>query len=289
MQKSQEKPAFKPFVPHQDTLLRANYHTHTTWCEGADSAEAGIMSAIAKVYEAIGFSSHVAFPDTIPGMLDPRKGLEYAAEIRHLQARYADRIKVFLGLEADYIPGVTAPESSRYSALNPDYMIGAVHYVVTDDGSRVPVDNTPRMLMDGIAAHFRGSVEAYIRAYYRQLREMVSRYAFDIVAHLDLIRKFNVRNPYFDETAPWYCDEVAHTADVVAASGKIVEVNTGAISRGWLDDAYPSRPFRDLLRERGVRFILSADSHAAATIDCAYERFSTAEHFLTGVEWLGTR
>jgi len=266
---------------YQDTLIRANYHTHTTWCDGADTPEAVVMSAIAKGYEAIGFSSHVAFPERIPGMLDPDKGLEYAADIRRLQAKYIDHIKVFLGVEADYIPGVTVPERSLYSALNPDYMIGAVHYVVTDDGSRVPVDNLPRMTMEGVAAHFQGSVEAYIRAYFRQLREMVSQYEFDIVAHLDLIRKFNVRNPYFDEDAAWYRDELEQTADVVAASGKIVEVNTGAISRGWLDDAYPSRPFRALLRERGVRFILSADAHAADTIDCAFERFSSEECFLT--------
>jgi len=265
---------------HRKSLIRANYHTHTTWCDGADTPEAVVRSAIAKGYEVIGFSSHVAFPELLPGMLDPEKGLEYAADIRRLQAKYADRIKVFLGVEADYIPGVTAHERSRYSALNPDYMIGAIHYVVVDNGSRVPVDNLPQMMMDGIAAHFQGSVEAYIRAYFRQLREMVSRYEFDIVAHLDLIRKFNVRNPYFDEDAAWYRDELERTADVVAASGKIVEVNTGAISRGWLDDAYPSRPFRDLLRERGVRFILSADAHAADTIDYAFERFSEEERFL---------
>jgi histidinol-phosphatase (PHP family) len=112
---------------------------------------------------------------------------------------------------------------------------------------------------------------------------MVSRYEFEIVAHLDLVRKFNVQNPYFDEDAAWYREELEQTADVVAASGKIVEVNTGAISRGWLDDAYPSRPFRDLLRERGVRFILSADAHAADTIDCAFERFATEERFMTAL------
>jgi histidinol-phosphatase (PHP family) len=265
---------------HRKSLIRANYHTHTTWCDGAHAPEAVILSAMAKGFETIGFSSHVAFPERILGMLDPDKGLEYAADIRRLQAKYADRIKVFLGVEADYIPGATAPERSRYAALNLDYMIGAIHYVVTDDGSRVPVDNLPRMTMEGIAVHFQGSAEAYIRAYFRQLREMVSRYEFEIVAHLDLVRKFNVQNPYFDEDAAWYREELEQTADVVAASGKIVEVNTGAISRGWLDDAYPSRPFRDLLRERGVRFLLSADAHAADTIDCAFDRFSLEERFL---------
>ena len=55
--------------------------------------------------------------------------------------------------------------------------------------------------------------------------------------------------------------------------GKIVEINTGAIARGWMDDVYPSAAFRALLRARGVRFLLGSDAHAAAGIDCAFERY----------------
>ena len=58
------------------------------------------------------------------------------------------------------------------------------------------------------------------------------------------------------------------------------EINTGAISRGWLDDVYPSPAFRAMLREKGVKFVLSSDSHAADTIDCAFDRFGTAEDYL---------
>ena len=70
------------------------------------------------------------------------------------------------------------------------------------------------------------------------------------------------------------------TADAFAASGKLVEVNTGGISRGWIDDAYPSPFFRQLLRARGVRFILSSDAHSAAAIDCAFDRFGAAENYI---------
>ena len=69
------------------------------------------------------------------------------------------------------------------------------------------------------------------------------------------------------------------TADAFAASGKVVEVNTGGISRGWMEDAYPSPAFRALLRARGVRFVLSSDAHAAEAIDCAFDRFGNAEAF----------
>ena len=73
---------------------------------------------------------------------------------------------------------------------------------------------------------------------------------------------------------------------ILAASGKVVEVNTGAISRGWLDDAYPSASFRELLRTRGTRFVLSSDAHAADAIDCAFDRFADAEEYLAAPPWL---
>jgi histidinol-phosphatase (PHP family) len=152
--------------------------------------------------------------------------------------------------------------------------------VAAPDGGLVCVDETPQALADGIRDLFGGSVEAYVRAYFAQQREMVERFDFDIVGHLDLVRKFNSKHPYFDEGAAWYREELEATADAVAASGKIVEVNTGAISRGWLDDAYPSAEFRKLLRERGVKFILSADAHAADALDCAFDRFGEAEEYV---------
>ena len=148
------------------------------------------------------------------------------------------------------------------------------------DGTRVPVDHTPELLADGIRDHFSGSAEAFVRAYYQQQRDMVANFDFDVIGHLDLVRKFNVKHPYFDEKADWYREEIGKTAAEVAKSGKIAEVNTGAIARGWLDDAYPSKEFRQMLRERGVKFILSSDAHTAEGIDCAFDRFGEAEEYV---------
>ncbi len=206
--------------------------------------------------------------------------MAYVEDIRALAGKYAGRIRVLCGVEADYIPGVTTPGRTRYAHLKVDYIIGSIHFVVAPDGGRVPVDHNPQLLDEGIRAHFGGSAEAFIRAYFRQQRDMLTHCDFDIVGHLDLVRKFNAKHPYFDEDAKWYKEELAATADVVAASGKIAEVNTGAISRGWLDDVYPSAFFRGLLRERGTSFVLSSDAHSASAVDCAFDRFAAAEDYL---------
>ena len=261
--------------------MKTNYHTHTTWCDGKDSPEAVVLAAIEKGFGTIGFSSHAMLPeDDTSWVLTPEKAPRYAAEIRTLAKKYEGRIRILCGVEADYVPGGATPDRRAYAAISPDYIIGSVHFVVAPDGARVCVDESPESLEDGIRRHFGCDAEAYLHAYFAQVRKMLLSCDFDVVGHLDLVRKFNTRHPYFDETAPWYLAELDRTADAVSASGKIAEVNTGAISRGWLDDAYPSAAFRDRLRARGVKFILSADAHAADAIDCAFDRFGDCEVFL---------
>ena len=261
--------------------MKANYHTHTTWCDGKDAPRAVVEAAVAKGFDAIGFSSHSMLPeDDLDWVLTPEKAPRYAAEIRALADEHSSRIRVLCGVEADYVPGGAEPSKAAYAAIAPDYVIGSVHFVVAPDGGRVPVDHSPEQLASGIRDRFGGSAEAFVRAYFAQQREMLARFDFDILGHPDLVRKFNAKHPYFDEGAPWYREEVEATAEAIAASGKVVEVNTGAISRGWLDDAYPSAFFRGLLRARGVKFLLSSDAHSADAIDCAFDRFGDAEEYI---------
>lgn len=258
--------------------MLTNLHTHSTWCDGKSSPEEMVQAAIRKGFSTLGFSSHAMLPqDDIDWVLTLEKAPRYAAEIRALKEKYKGAIEILCGVEADYIPGGATPCKEAYAAIRPDYIIGSIHWVKATDGALVAVDHTPQILADGIRDHFGGNAEALIRAYFAAEREMVRLFDFDILGHPDLVRKFNMKNPYFDESAAWYQEELVQTADVIAASGKIVEVNTGAIARGWLDDAYPAPSFRKLLRERGVKFILSSDAHTSDTLDCAFDRFSCAD------------
>ena len=261
--------------------MKANYHTHTTWCDGKDAPRKVIQAAVAKGFEAIGFSSHAMLPESeTDWVLTPEKAPRYAREIRTLAEEFKGKIRVLCGVEADYVPGGANPDRKTYASFAPDYIIGSIHFVVAEDGARVPVDHQPELLANGIRDHFEGSAEKFVRAYFRQQREMVQNFDFDVVGHLDLVRKFNAKHPYFDEKADWYREEIGKTAAAVVRSGKVAEVNTGAISRGWLNDAFPSEEFRGMLREKGARFVLSSDAHTADAIDCAFDRFEKAEEYL---------
>jgi len=258
---------------------KTNFHTHSRWCDGKDSTEDMVRAAFAVGFSTIGFSSHAMLPAGESGNLTSETAPLYFAEIRALAEKWRGKIEILCGVEADYIPGTCTPDRSSYASLTPDYIIGSIHNVVKN-GLRCPVDHAPDLLKKGIDEAFAGNPIDFVRAYFAQEREMAASFDFDVVGHPDLVRKFNTKHPYFDESAPWYLEELRLTADAIAASGKIVEVNTGAISRGWLSDAYPSPFFRKLLRERGVKFILSSDAHSATAIDCAFDHFSGAEAYL---------
>ena len=58
--------------------------------------------------------------------------------------------------------------------------------------------------------------------------------------------------------------------DALVSAGKIFEVNTGAISRGWRTAPYPSRWALEQLKRRSARVTISSDSHSIDTVDCAF-------------------
>lgn len=242
--------------------MKANLHTHSTFCDGRDSPEDMVRAALAKGFDALGFSSHSEM------LKDPAA---YRDAIRALAEKYRDRIRIFCGIEADWPCPL---DLSPY-----DYVIGSVHFLPGPSGARLAIDHSPEILAGILRDHFGGDGAALVRAYFATERAMLAAGRFDIVGHPDLVRKFNAKHPFFDEDAPWYRDELEQTADAIAACGKVVEVNTGAISRGWMDDAYPSPTFRRLLRARGVRFILSSDAHATEALDGAFDRFATVEDY----------
>ena len=72
--------------------------------------------------------------------------------------------------------------------------------------------------------------------------------------------------------------ELKATARAAKKAGVIAEINTGAISRGAMDDVYPSQEFLRLLADQNVPVTVSSDAHNAESLDCAFERaYSSAK------------
>ena len=250
--------------------MKTNFHTHTTFCDGKNTPEERVQEAIARNFSMLGFSSHSLYPFSLEGNLNHTEHHSYAEEIRRLKSKYADKLSIFLGFEADYIQGICCPRFENYAEFKPDYLIGSVHFIANAK-QIFAVDNTPQNLMEGITNVFGGSVQETVCHYFAVQREMLERGDFTIIGHPDLIRKFNGKLHLFSETEEWYKKEVNATAQAIAKAGVVAEINTGAISRGHMNEPYPSDYFLSVLHELHAPITISSDAHFAEGIDCAFE------------------
>lgn len=259
---------------------KINLHTHTTFCDGKNTPEDMILSAIDKGFTTLGFSSHSLFPFARSWHIASKEFSNYETTICHLKEKYADKIQILLGYEVDYYPGVSKPSKSFYKShgLLPDYIIGSVHYVVSKKGYYA-VDNSTLEVQcklvdlyskDGTFKGVNG--KKAVCEYFAAEREMLKNPDFEILGHPDLIRKRNGELKFFDEKAGWYLKELKATAKAISKAGVIVEINTGAIARGAMDDTYPSSAFLDYLHSYNVPVCINSDCHNSDDLDCAYDR-----------------
>lgn len=251
-------------------MLKTNYHTHSTFCDGKDTPDQIAQTAISKGFDILGFSSHSMYPFASTWHIAPNSFEDYIKSIQDVKKKYDGRLKILMGFEADYIPGVTEPDFSYYKKLKPDYLIGSVHYVFTEKG-RLAVDYSADLLKEKIDELFNGSAKKLTCEYFALERKMLSECSFTILGHPDLIRKNNKALSLFDENESWYRKEIKALADSIKKAGVIAEVNTGAISRGYMDGVYPSDELLSLLCQGHVPVTISSDAHNADNIDSNFD------------------
>ena len=237
---------------------------HTCYCDGKNTPEEMVQSAIEKGLSTVGISGHsYTFFDTSYCMQKadiPR----YLAECRYLRAKYFDQIHVLCGVEQDYY--------SEYPTDDFDYVIGSVHYIKVE-GEYIPVDESIEILRAAVQKHFDGDVYALCEAYFATVADVVNKTDCDIIGHFDLISKFIEKEPLFDVTHPRYVAAWQKAVDELLKRNVPFEINTGAISRGYRTQPYPSEEMREYIREKGGRFVLSSDAHSTDAIACGFEEF----------------
>lgn len=245
-------------------MISKDLHMHTAYCDGTDAPEDMVISAIDKGLTTVGVSGHsYTFFDTSYCMQQediPR----YLAELRYLRAKYFDTIHVLCGVEQDYY--------SDYPTDEFDYVIGSVHYVKLGE-EYVPVDESVEILTSAAEKDFGGDIYALCERYFATVADVVNKTNCDIIGHFDLISKFIEQEPLFDVNHPRYVAAWQKAADELLKADVPFEINTGAISRGYRTEPYPSADMIAYIKERGGRFILSSDAHSAGAIAYRFEEY----------------
>ena len=129
-------------VMNDNVLEKINLHAHTTFCDGKNTVEEMVLSAINHGFTVFGFSGHSMYPFASDWHIPPKMFESYVNEVRSLEEKYQDRIKILCGFEADYLPPFSFPDINAYRQFNPDYLIGSVHYLVHDEKQFTVDDKT---------------------------------------------------------------------------------------------------------------------------------------------------
>lgn len=242
-------------------------HTHSTMCDGKSSLEEMAQAAYEAGAVSFGASGHSHTP--VPedeGYTLPLDLTAYRAEVLRLREVYAGRMDVLLGIELD------SRSDMDFSPAEFDYWIGSVHHLY-DTETRLyhSVDYTPETLVQGCQAMFHGDFLSMAEAYYADVAQAAARKP-TILGHIDLFTKFNEKGSYFDEGDARYraaALEALHAAD---PGETLLEINTGAMSRGWRSTPYPALFLLKEWRAMGGRVILTADAHSADAIVYGYDQ-----------------
>lgn len=239
--------------------LKSNIHTHTTFSDGIDTAEKVVLRALELGFHTLGFSDHGCADYDDAAML-PDVEPQYRREIARLREKYAGEIDILLGYEHDWLSPI---DVSRY-----DYVIESVHYLDAH-GEYACVDRSREDLLADIDRYYGGDPYAFCRAYFQTVAESCNSGA-GILGHMELVMKFNEHRDIFDDADPRYLRYALEAADAAADSGKIVEINTGAIAKGYRTQPYPGPAILRRLAERRVPVLISSDCHNCAFLDCGF-------------------
>ncbi len=244
-------------------MIPSNYHTHTSFCDGRNTPEEMVLEAIRLGCPELGFSGH-SYLEADSASMSPENTQAYIAQVRALQKKYAGQIKILLGIEQDYY---SQEPTDEY-----DYVLGSVHFV-KKDGVYLSVDHSKAIQTENVRRFYGGDYYSFIEDYFRLVGDVYRKTKCRIIGHFDLITKFNEDGSLFDTGHPRY-QAAAHKAlEALMDAPAVLEVNTGAISRGYTTVPYPARDILDRWRAAGKEIIFSSDCHSKDHILFGYDQY----------------
>ena len=239
------------------------------FCQHAsDSLEAVLEAYAAQGFAWVGITEHMPpagdrfrYPDEIAAGLDARALRErfarYIATGRRLQAAFAGRLTVFVGMETETYSGAVAYARELVAAFAPDYLVGSVHHVADCN-----FDFSPQAYAR--AARAVGGLDAlYIRYFDLQL-EMIQALQPAVVGHFDLVR---IYGPDYRARLerPEIRARIRRNLACIRDLGLILDFNVRALVKG-APEPYIAAPILQAAHAMGIALVPGDDSHGVETV-----------------------
>ena len=240
-------------------------HSHSTLCDGRNSLEEMASAAFSAGIKHMGFSGHVHTPiDYDEGNVLPMGGEEYRSRCAEMKKLYAGKMEILCGLEWDL-----CSDEPVWDGL--DYWIGSVHNLRDSrSGKYYSIDWNREMFRSCRDEAFGGDSLAVVKAYYDEVAR-VAEMKPDVLGHIDLITKLNGDGGLFDEKSREYTEAALRALEHADPETTLMEINTGAVARGYRSEVYPAQFLLRRWRDMGGRVIISSDAHSCDKLLFGYE------------------
>jgi len=234
-----------------------DYHIHTTLCNHAK----GVMDAYAQRALGMGLSEicfldHLTLQHAGQSMsmtLDEVPLYFQAAQL--IKKQYQGKIKVRIGLEIDFHPELTDLLYEVSSMFAFDVIGSSVHFIgdvnIVSYGSAQKLES---MVSDDLYA-----------GYLSLIMQMLEYDYFDVVCHLDLVKKF-IKQPTHS-----FQKEFNKILSVIKEKQLTVEINTGGYNHP-VAAPYPSEDIIHACAEKEIPITLGSDAHKPDSIGQFYDR-----------------
>ena len=246
--------------------MLSNFHTHSNYCDGKATLREMVDFAVAHGFSELGFSGHSPLPFENTYSITDYEG--YCNEVRALKEEYKDRIKIHLGLEIDYIPGMLEDFTPLIEQGGLEYTIGSIHLIPAE--GIIPMDANDLWMIDGsryqtydegLMKHYGGDIKRGVTAYFHNENAMLEKNRPTIVGHPDKIVMHN-RDRYFTEDEKWYRDLAFETIHLIKDLDLVCEINTRGIYKGRHADYYPGKWLIQEMKLLHIPVIVSTDAHS---------------------------
>ncbi|MBR5451705.1 MAG: histidinol-phosphatase [Clostridia bacterium] len=238
----------------------ANFHTHTNYCDHAKgSPEDCVLAALEAGLSELGFSEHIPyiFPDGHEsGFRMKRADLKaYVEDVKALKVKYADKIKIHLGLEVEYYPALFDRTMESVKGLGIEYILLGQHFL------------NDKETVHGCSPK---AEEEHIKTYTELVCEGMRRGVFTYLCHPDMINYVGD-----DEIYKKY-------AKIICETAKECDVPIEFNLLGYLTGrCYPNEKFFSVVAEVGNDVVLGIDAHEP-------ERFYQKETELSAIKFLNS-
>lgn len=232
-----------------------DYHTHHARCGHAvGELEEYVKRGIELGLSQLGLSDHMPLLHVDPAAYYPEMAMpldelpRYVEEAFQLKEKYRGQIDLRVGLEGDYIEGWERQIEEIVKAYPWDYVIGSVHFLGEWDVS------------DFRQVHnWEGqNVFAVYQRYYDAVAKAARTGFYDIMGHLDVIKRFGHRPGAALEAET--VDLELHTLTAVKEAGVAMELNASGLSKP-VAEMFPSRRILSAAVEMGIPLTVGSDAH----------------------------